>query len=153
MPKAGSVPAAAVTVADPTLTTAPVPSATHQDRRLHSEGGLPDSACTPSAVDPRVDQADVGSTIVGQRIAPAAEGIHHHGRCGPHIRPLRGRGQLTQVVRMTPGRLSERLTSVRAKRDDQVCDITGGLNPSHDVQPLRTDSARLRRLGASSLIA
>ena len=79
--------------------------------------------------------------------------IHQLGRCRPHIRPLRGRGQVTQVVRITPGHLSERLTSVRAKRDDQVCDITGGLNPSQGVQPLRTDSARLRRLGASSLIA
>ena len=28
----------------------PVPSATHQDRRLQSQGGLHDSACTPGAI-------------------------------------------------------------------------------------------------------
>jgi hypothetical protein len=28
-----------------------------------SQGGLPDPACTPGAIDPRVDQADIGSTI------------------------------------------------------------------------------------------
>jgi hypothetical protein len=53
-------PAAIATVPSPVAWTPPARSKTSG---CVSQGGLPDAACTPGAVDPRVNQDDVGSTV------------------------------------------------------------------------------------------
>jgi hypothetical protein len=59
-PPAAAVPTAAVPVVAADVWTPPAPT---KISGCASQGGLPDPACNPGAVDPRVNQADITSTI------------------------------------------------------------------------------------------
>jgi hypothetical protein len=49
---------------DPTVTASTwTPPPRTKTSGCHSQGGLPDPACTPGAIDPRVSRSDINSTI------------------------------------------------------------------------------------------